>query len=821
MRKKFLSVFILTSIMIMASCDGSNDSLVDSQLSNTEENETNLVEHNSTNSEEGSSISEVTSTGLKEFSSNVIFEDSTVEYDGEEHSISVSDAPDFAEVTYTNPDSCVDVGSYEFEAEISAEGYETLNLTATLTITMADFTGLSFENVTYDFDSLSHSIELAGVLPENSSVVYTCAEDENISNEAVNPGTYTITATVTNDNYVTGIYTAKLIIRSNDEERYMFAEENGYLYFQNALDNNYLYRYKDGEVEKVNNDNAQYIDNYQDKITYVSHGLLSSSIKDINESQGTTDTLLTKNAKYLCNDGTNLYFALNGITNGKSGIYKADTFDGENEPTRIFEGKAKYLTYSDGYLYFADGTNGYKLTSLNLSNMMTTQLIDEKISDLEIEGDNLYYTVNNLILGDYIECYNLVSKEQLKITSDAGANLEYYNGYVYYVNVDLLTSNVFGDGIYRADADPFINNSLPGSRVVDALGDEGVCSLNIFSNGSLAYYDASDYGLYTTQIDGNNIEDFTNVLEGFDVPEYTPITMGGENISYNGDLYYLDIYHDKCLYKYNPITGERYKISANKVVNFDIVGDKLYFNQISYMVNNALYVIDLKQGGLPVKLSDNDCNDIVTDGEYIYYSEQNEAGVNTALHRMDLDGANDIVFYDEGCYNLVIVNDKLCFIEGTGKGYIEYVMIADIADGTILQPIKLNEDVKTTTFKVYGNEIYARKVGYIYKSFVKMDIDGNNEIEIMDGIDPKNFDIVNGIVYFYNEVATGTAGIYSMNVDGSDLTLILETGITYFPQDIVVIGDYLFFTNYILAVGGDSHTYQVDLSNGYIVTQIA
>jgi len=786
MKKKLLSVFVVTSIMIMASCDGSNNLSGDSQLSNTEENVTSLVEQNSTNSEDDTSVTEVSSIELSKFSSSVKFEDSTVEYDGKEHSITVSNVPDFANVKYTKPDSCRDIGSYEFEAEISADGYETLNLTATLTITRAEFTGLSFEDVTYDFDSLSHSIELSGVLPEDSSVVYTCAEDETISNEAVNPGTYTITATVTNKNYVTGIYTAKLTIKSSDEERYMLSDENGNLYFQNALDNNYLYRYKDGEVEKVNNDNAQYINNYQDKITYVSHGLLSSSIKNINESQGTTDTLLTKNAKYLCNDGTNLYFAINGLTNEKSGIYKADTFDGDKEPTRIFEGKAKYLTYSDGYLYFADGTNGYKLTSLNLSTMKVTQLVDKKITDLEIEGDNLYYTVNNRLLGDYIERYNLVSKEQLKITSDAGVNLEYYDGNIYYVNVDLFTSNVFGDGIFRANANPVTSNSLPGDMVIEALGNEGVCSLNIFADGSLAYYDASDYGLYTTQIAGNKVDELNNVLEGFEVPEYTPITMGGENLSYNGNLYYLDIYHNKCLYKYDPITEQRYKISA-----------------------------------LPEKLSDNDCNDVVTDGEYIYYSEQNEAGVNTALHRMDFDGANDIVFYDKGCYNLVIANDKLCFIEGTGKGYIEYVMLADISDGTLLEPTKLNDNVQTTTFKVYENEIYARKVGLVHKSFVKMDLDGTNEIEIMDSIDPKNFDIVNGTVYFYNEVITGTAGIYSMNIDGSDLTLILETGIDYFPQDIVVIGDYLFFTNYISAVGGDSHTYQVNLANDNYVTQIA
>jgi hypothetical protein len=824
MKKKFLSVLVLSSLMIMASCDGSITSLETSSQTTTEEESTSSIGEISSSASSGvedTSVTETTSAELSQFSSDITFEDSSFTYDGNDHTISVANVPSFASVKYTKPSSCINVGEYEFEAMISADNYESLTLNATLTITKAELSGITFEDETFDFDSLGHSIDIAGVLPEGSAVSYTCAEDENITNEAVNPGTYTITATITNNNYVTGEYTADLTIKSSDEERYMCIDENtGYLYFQNALDNNFLYNYDSDEVLKVSSDNAQYFTNYQSNVTYVSHGLFSSSIKAIDSLEASTDTMLTKNAQFLCNDGTNLYFAINSLKNSNSGIYMANTFDGESEPTKLFEGKAKFLTYSSGNVYFADGTNGYKLSSLNTSSKVVTQLIDEKISDLEMNGDYLYYTVNNLIAGDYIERYEISSGETLKLTCDAGSDLTYYDGNIYYVNVDLLTSYVFGDGIYKVNADPIIGDPLPGTKVIEPLGDEGVCSLNIFED-TLYYYDADDYGLYSAEITSSGIETAVNILDGFEVPEYTPISMGGKNLAYNNDLYYIDIYNGKCLYKYNSITEQKYKISSNEVVNFDIVGDKLYYNQISYMVDNDLYVTDLIQGGLPVKLSTNDCNDVVSDGTYIYYSEQNEAGANTALHRMDLDGSNDITFYDEGCYNLACIDGKLCFIEGTGSGYIEYINTSEIADGVTLEPVKLNDEVKTTLFKVYNNKIYARRVYTVNKTLVKMDLDGSNEVEIKASIDPKTFTIVNDTIYYYNEVTIGTKGIYSIGIDGSNNTLLIETDTSYFPQDIIVIGDYLYFTNYFLSLGGDSHTYQVNLVGDPTLTQIA
>ena len=62
------------------------------------------------------------------------FEDTTYLYDGLEKSLEVSGAPRVATITYSPDNTYTDVGEYEITATLSADGYETLNLTATLTI---------------------------------------------------------------------------------------------------------------------------------------------------------------------------------------------------------------------------------------------------------------------------------------------------------------------------------------------------------------------------------------------------------------------------------------------------------------------------------------------------------------------------------------------------------------------------------------------------------------------------------------------------------------------------------------------------------------
>lgn len=142
---------------------------------------------------------------LAEFT-DILFENETVTYDGEPHSLAVRGTlPDGTDVDYQN-NGKTDAGTYTVTATLSKEGYETLQLTALLTIEKAQFpAGITLESARVLYDGKPHSLTVSGPLPEGTDVTYQ-------NNEKTDAGTYTVTATLTNPNYETKTLTASLEI---------------------------------------------------------------------------------------------------------------------------------------------------------------------------------------------------------------------------------------------------------------------------------------------------------------------------------------------------------------------------------------------------------------------------------------------------------------------------------------------------------------------------------------------------------------------------------------------------------------------------------
>lgn len=135
---------------------------------------------------------------------NITFSDGTFNYDGQVHSIYVSGAPSFANVTYTN-NGKTDVGTYIVTATIKATNYETMTKTATLTITGKQITGVTLEDKEFQYDGKSHSLEVLGEIPLGVSVTYS-------NNGKTNSGSYTVTAKLSGAGYETLTLTATLTI---------------------------------------------------------------------------------------------------------------------------------------------------------------------------------------------------------------------------------------------------------------------------------------------------------------------------------------------------------------------------------------------------------------------------------------------------------------------------------------------------------------------------------------------------------------------------------------------------------------------------------
>ena len=169
--------------------------------------------------------------------SQITFDDDTVTYDGNEHSILISGTlPSGVSVSYDNNGQTT-VGTYTITATFTgdATNYELISdMTATLIISKKayDMSRVYFENETVTYDSYSHSITITGYLPDGVSVEY-----EN--NGKINAGTYTVIAKFSGDatNYeLIPNKTAILTIEKGDYNMSgirMFNKEvtyNGYAY---------------------------------------------------------------------------------------------------------------------------------------------------------------------------------------------------------------------------------------------------------------------------------------------------------------------------------------------------------------------------------------------------------------------------------------------------------------------------------------------------------------------------------------------------------------------------------------------------------------
>ena len=129
--------------------------------------------------------------------SSVEFNDETITYDGESHSLAITGTlPIGVTVGYEN-NGKTNVGSYVVTASFigDASNYELISdMTATLKINKAtyDMSGITFSGDELTYDGLAHSLAITGTLPTGVTVEY-----EN--NGKINVGSYIVTASFSGD----------------------------------------------------------------------------------------------------------------------------------------------------------------------------------------------------------------------------------------------------------------------------------------------------------------------------------------------------------------------------------------------------------------------------------------------------------------------------------------------------------------------------------------------------------------------------------------------------------------------------------------------
>ena len=121
------------------------------------------------------------------------FADKTVTYNGSAQSIEVANLPQGATVTYSPSNTCTNAGIYPVTAIVSAPNFDTVTLSATLTINKAsyDMSKVVFADKSVAYDGNAHSLEATN-LPDGVTVTY-------IGNNQTNVGTYTVLAVFSGD----------------------------------------------------------------------------------------------------------------------------------------------------------------------------------------------------------------------------------------------------------------------------------------------------------------------------------------------------------------------------------------------------------------------------------------------------------------------------------------------------------------------------------------------------------------------------------------------------------------------------------------------
>lgn len=755
----------------------------------------------------------------------VAFESASYVYDGQAHILAeVTGAPENTTITYTGRSEYTNVGTYNASAKLVKEGYNDKTLNATLTITPATFTGYTYESKSVKYDGAEHinDIQLVGALPQGTTTTETVKNSNNETvTSAIEVGTYTYTCVLTNSNYTTLTLNATLTIKAQKKDMPVFVASDSTVYFANGLHNGYLYSLSGGELKLIDYSSPKEFNKYNSSSAlFIAGSTLLNSVKQV--SGGSASVLYTDSNidDFVKQSDTVYYYSSNALKAAKSGIYKVDATDSNNEPvvTRVFEGKSDNLAIYGGNLYFTNGNDHNYLYKMNLSSGETSLVMSEKVHEFTINSNKLYCTVNGL-LNDYIGYLDLSGSatEPTKLTNAAGEFLSVKNGYLYYNYTDLFSAiDDSVKGVWRI--------STSGGEPEQLLANDGVNGFDVESSTSLVYVDSTNLHLYRYNV---STKAKTDLLDGFVAPESTPLNTGGQTISLGTKTYYLNMYAGKTLYCYDESSKKSSQLTTNKVEDFYIYNGIMYFNQVTMLTNNDLYAVNLTMGGEAEKLNSNDVRNMVSDGTYLYATHYNWAGAAGGMSRMRLDGSEYVKFSEvNGAKNLTIKDGKLYFINcaiGQDNGYIEYVTLSDITTTTEgLSSTRLSNNIKNVKqFAFDGNNIF-----YIYNGIKENSVRRTDFTSLGEGTklassktNPNEILLNGNYVYYYSYAvfAASSAGFYRVSKDATaDGTQELLVGYDskYYGSNLSISdAGNLYFLNYIpKLVLGDAHFYQIKLS---------
>jgi hypothetical protein len=690
-------------------------------------------------------------------------------YDGTIHSVFLTNnIPNGLKVKSYQNNSYTNAGNYEasvvFEYDKVNYNEPTFN-SCEWEIKRADILGITFTSDVVEYDSLSHSIEVVGDIPKDSTIVYTYNDQE--INSVIEVGSYNVKAIITNENYNTLTLNATLTIKSTEKQLYSVNNGNQIL-FQNDLDNDRLYSYQSGELTKLSNDIPSYMITSSGITYYFSNSLFSQVIKSL--SNNITKTELEISGQYLTTDGTYLYYSNNSLFNSdENGIYKIKIGDSDSSKAiKLTSDKGAYLTFYNGYIFYSNLSNKKYLSKISVDSIdgQSSVLWEEKVSYLIQDGDDLFFDSAKETLGvstsSAIYRYIISSNKFVKLTIDSGKYLCKVGNYIYYINNDLLTSTVFGDGIYRVSSQKEEDSNVVGYKIISS-NDNGYSSLTCDSE-NLYYYKLNDKHFYSFNISASSEND---IMKDFVVAQDSTLSGYANIATFNGEIYYTNILDNSCLYKYNLTTKQSIKVLSNSVSNVYFYNNFMYYSTF-VVTNYALYKMDLNSK-ISTKIATCRCEDLTFDGSIIYFKKIGAGGTySNAIYKMNDDGTNLTKLYDDK--NLYIkgfqkYKDDIYFIINPRIGY-NYIYKYSITNNS-----STSLQIKAYDFVIANDVIYY--YSQVDKMIEKCDLLGSNIVSLVSNVDINDL-IVQGDIMYYSSTFENNVGTYIYNLSTSTINKIYD-----------------------------------------------
>ena len=626
-----------------------------------------------------------------------------------------------------------------------------------------------------EYDTLPHSVQVVGNVPNGVYVSYTY-NGQSVT-EVTEVGSYTVVATLSGYGYKT--LTLQTTLKITSKEELLFSVNyNGTIYFQNNLDYNRMYTVTSTGIKRKSTDTPQYFTTDGTNLYYYNAGLFSKAIKTIT---GTTISTLYSSiqGEHLTTDGEYIYYAVNNkyFNTEENGIYRLNLDGSDEAPTRLTADKATDLCYYNGYIYYSNATEDkhlYKIAA-SATESKGTCLWEEEVSYLLVDNGVLYFnSKDGMFGGSAIRKYTISSGNCIKLTTDAGKYLTKIGSYIYYVNDDFLTSNLFGKNICKVSALKTSDSIIPGTTVISAQ-DDGFSSLT--SDGEkLYYYRLNDKHFYSYD-ESSSTE--TDLMEGFEVEALTLVVGEAKVKEHDGEIYYTNPLDFSCLYKYNPTTNLRVKVLADSVADMWFNGNYMYYSTF-IATNYALWKMDLTTNEI-VKVNSDRCENLIFEGTDIYYLNVELTG--SYIAKMDSTGTETVIYDDKNISvtGMTKVGDTFYFV--TNPILVGYKVLYSYTIGDA-KAVDLGEKAFETI--IVGNKQYYYNANE--DAFKRCDLDGSNKETLVEGVAINDLFEADGVVYFSSTKST-MKGVYKYVIATGTLTRIS----TSVGEGFIKVGNDIWF----------------------------